>query len=120
MSNVDSASAKVDKFMDEIKDTRARLDTLLQNWNNLARDDDAEVQRTLRELRKTLVRAEGAMDEVRRLLVANRDQIDTTLENIEVSTENIREITDTIKQRPSSVVWSKDPPDRKPGELKQK
>ncbi len=120
MTNVDSASAKVDKFMDEIKDTRVRLDTLLQNWNNLAKDDDAEVQRTLRELRKTLVRAEGAMDEVRRLLVANRDQIDTTLENIEVSTENIREITDTIKQRPSSLVWSKNPPDRKPGELKQK
>ncbi|MGH9787833.1 MAG: MlaD family protein, partial [Candidatus Acidiferrales bacterium] len=95
MTNVDSASAKVDKFMDEIKDTRVRLDALLQNWNNLAKDDDAEVQRTLRELRKTLVRAEGAMDEVRRLLVANRDQIDTTLENIEVSTENIREITDT-------------------------
>ncbi len=120
MTNVDSASAKVDKFMDEIKDTRVRLDALLQNWNNLAKDDDAEVQRTLRELRKTLVRAEGAMDEVRRLLVANRDQIDTTLENIEVSTENIREITDTIKQRPSSLVWSKDAPNRKPGDLKQK
>jgi phospholipid/cholesterol/gamma-HCH transport system substrate-binding protein len=119
MSNVDSASAKIDKFMDEIKDTRARLDTLLENWNKLAKDDDAEVQRTLRELRKTLARAEGAMDEVRRLLVANRDQIDTTLENIEVSTENIREITDTIKQRPSSLVWSKDPPDRKPGEMKK-
>ncbi len=120
LANADSASAKIDKFMDEIKDTRARLDTLLANWNNLAKDDDAEVQRTLRELRKTLVRAEGAMDEVRRLLVANRDQIDTTLENIEVSTENIREITDTIKQRPSSLVWSKDAPHRKPGELKKK
>jgi len=120
MANADNASAKIDKFMDEIKDTRAQLDTLLANWNNLAKDDDAEVQRTLRELRKTLARAEGAMEEVRRLLVANRDQIDTTLENLEVSTENIREITDTIKQRPSSVVWSKDPPDRKPGELKQK
>ncbi|HXE74640.1 MAG TPA: MlaD family protein [Candidatus Xenobia bacterium] len=120
LANFDSSSAKIDKFMDDIKETRKNLDTLLANWNNLAKDDDAEVQRTLRELRKTLARAETAMEEVRRLLVANRDQLDNTIENIEVTTENLREITDTVKQRPSSLVFSKNPPDRKPGEPQKK
>lgn len=120
LANADNASAKIDKFMDDIKETRARLDTLLENWNKLAKDDDAEVQRTLRELRKTLVRAEQAMAEVRRLLVANREQLDTTIENIEVTSENIREITDKVKQRPSSLIWGKAPADRRPGDLKQK
>lgn len=120
LANFDSSSAKIDKFMDEIKETRVHLDTLLANWNNLAKDDDAEVQRTLRDLRKTLARAETAMEEVRRLLAANRDQLDTTLENIEATSENLREITDTVRQRPSSLVWSKNPPDRKPGEPQKK
>ena len=120
LANFDSSSAKIDKFMDDIKETRKNLDTLLANWNNLAKDDDAEVQRTLRDLRKTLARAETAMEEVRRLLVANRDQLDNTIENIEVTTENLREITDTVKQRPSSLVFSSDPPNRKPGQPQKK
>jgi phospholipid/cholesterol/gamma-HCH transport system substrate-binding protein len=120
LANFDSSSAKIDKFMDDIKETRKNLDTVLANWNNLAKDDDAEVQRTLRDLRKALARAETTMEEFRRLLVANRDQLDNTIENIEVTTENLREITDTVKQSPSSLVWSKNPPNRKPGEPQKK
>lgn len=116
LANFESTSAKVDAFMDEIKLTRGHLDQLLKNWNRLTEGEDAEVQRTLRELRDTLNRAERAMDEVRRLLVANREHLDVTLENIRVSSENIREFTDTIKQRPYTLVRVKNPPDRKPGD----
>ena len=37
-----------------------------------------------------------------------------------MSSENVREITDTVKQRPSSLIWSKNPPDRRPGETPKK
>lgn len=116
LANFDSSSAKIDKFMDEIKETRANLDKVLTNWNHLTEGEDADVQRTLRELRKSLARAEQTMDEVRRLLVANREHLDVTLENMEVSSENIREITDTIKQQPSSLVWTHTSKDRNPGD----
>ncbi len=52
----------------------------------------------------------------RRLLVANRQHLDVSMENFRVSSENIREFTDTIKQRPYSLVRIKNPPDRKPGD----
>ena len=116
LANFESSSAKIDAFMDEIKITRAKVDTLLENWNGLTSGEDAEVQRTLKKLRATLARAEETMDEVRRLLVANREHLDVTLENFRVSSENIREFTDTIKQRPYSLVRVKNPPRRRPGD----
>jgi len=116
LANFDSSSAKIDKFMDEIKGTRENLDRLLNNWSGLAGGKDRDVEQTLKSLRDTLVRAEQAMDEVRRLLVANREHFDVTMENIDVSSENIRELTDTLKQRPSSLIFSKNPPDRRPGQ----
>ncbi|MFQ5777182.1 MAG: MlaD family protein [Terriglobia bacterium] len=116
LANFESSSAKIDAFMDEIKITRAKVDTLLENWSGLAGGEDAEVQLTLRRLRDTLARAEQTMDEVRRLLVANREHLDVTLENFRVSSENIREFTDTIKQRPYSLVRVKNPPRRRPGD----
>jgi phospholipid/cholesterol/gamma-HCH transport system substrate-binding protein len=116
LANIDSASAKIDKFMSEIKTTRENLDRLLTNWANLAGGDDAEVQLTLTKLRDTLGRAEQTLDEARRLLVANREHLDVTLENMRVSSDNIREFTDTIKQRPYTLIRAKNPPDRKPGD----
>lgn len=120
LANVDSASGKIDRFMDDIKQTRAKLDELLANWSGLAGGDEAEVQLTLKKLRDTLARAEQTMEEVRRLMVANRENLDVTLENIRVSSENVREISDTVKQRPSTLVFSKNPPDRKPGDPEKK
>lgn len=120
LANFESSSAKIDKFMDEIKVTRQNLDELLKNWSGLAGGDQAEVQLTLQKLRDTLARAEDTMVEVQEVLKSNRENLDVTLENIRLSTENIREITDTVKQRPSSLVWSKNPPDRRPGEPAKK
>lgn len=116
LKNFDSSSAKIDKFMDDIQQTRAELDTLLKNWSGLAGQEDAEVEQTLRKLRDTLARAEHTMDEARRLLVANREHLDVTLENIRVSSENVRELTDTVKQRPYTLIRVKNPPERRPGE----
>lgn len=120
LANFESSSQKIDQFMDDIKETRGRLDELLKNWSQLAGGEDAEVELTLRKLRDTLTRAEQTMDEVRRLMVANREHLDVTLENIRVSSENIREFTDTIKQRPYTLVRVKNPPDRRPGEPAKK
>jgi ElaB/YqjD/DUF883 family membrane-anchored ribosome-binding protein len=116
LKNIDSSSAKIDKFMDDIQETRAELDKLLKNWSGLAGKEDAEVEQTLRKLRDTLARAEQTMDEARRLLVANREHLDVTMENIRVSSENIRELTDTVKQRPYTLIRVKNPPERVPGE----
>jgi phospholipid/cholesterol/gamma-HCH transport system substrate-binding protein len=120
LANFDNTSAKIDTFMDEIKGTREQLDVLLANWSQLAGDEDAEVERTLRKLRDTLAEAEGTMAEARRLLMANREHLDVTLENFEVSSENIREFTDTLKQRPYSLIRVKNPPERSPGETAEK
>lgn len=117
LANVDSASAKIDQFMSDLQSTRDKLDQLLANWSAVAGGGDVEAEQTLGNLRATLMRAERTLDEVRRLLVANRQNLDVTLENFRVSSENIREFTDTIKQRPYSLVRIKNPPDRKPGEL---
>lgn len=120
LENFERSSAKIDTFIDEIRETRANLDKLIENYSKLADGDDAEVQLTLKKLRDTLARAEQTMDEVRRFMVANREHLDVTMENMRVSSENIREFTDTIKQRPYTLVRVKNPPDRAPGDPEEK
>ncbi|HKZ53084.1 MAG TPA: MlaD family protein [Candidatus Acidoferrales bacterium] len=119
LTNFENTSAKIDAFMDDIKGTREQLDQLLANWGRLAGKEDAEVEKTLRKLRDTLARAEGAMEEVQRLLMANREHLDITMQNLQVSSENIRELSDTLKQRPYSLIRVKNPPERTPGELEK-
>ena len=51
-----------------------------------------------------------------KLLDSNSDNIDQLLINLRDVSENLREFTDTIKTRPSSLIHSTVPRDRKPGD----
>jgi hypothetical protein len=44
---------------------------------------------------------------------ANNTKIDDTVENLRVATENLDELTDSVKQRPWSLVRIKQPKERK-------
>jgi len=43
---------------------------------------------------------------------ANDDKIDDTMENLRVATENLDQLTDSVKQRPWSLIRIKQPKER--------
>jgi hypothetical protein len=47
------------------------------------------------------------------LVRANDSKIDDTIEHLRTATENLDELTDSVKQRPWSLIRIKEPEDRK-------
>ncbi len=52
------------------------------------------------------------------LLTQNSDNIDETMENVRLLTGNLRELTDTLKTSPTSIIRGTGVKDRKPGGIK--
>jgi len=85
-------------------------DGAIQNANSTVDDlrnkDLAELQRTLQEARSLL----ASMQVVVR---ANDYKVDDTAENLRLATENLDQLTESLKQRPWSLVRIKQDKDRK-------
>jgi len=54
------------------------------------------------------------MGDVQETLDANRANLDETLENVRASSQNLKQFTDTIKQRPFSLIRIQAQKDRVP------
>lgn len=113
--NVDETTAKMKQLIDDIQGTRKRADELLGNLNNLVQQDNGDLRVAIVHVRETMARAEKIATELQNTLNTNREGLDEIIENFRSSSENFREFTDTIKQRPYSLIRVKNPPDRKPG-----
>ncbi len=115
LANVDASSAKFPALVDDLKKTIADAKESINKIEGLIDENRPDVRLAVENLRKTLSSADAAASQVDRSLNYNAENIDEILENIRVTTENLKQFTDSIKQRPSSLIRSSSPPDRKPG-----
>jgi len=64
-------------------------------------------------VQNTLTDARGLLANMRAMVRANDDRIDDTMENLRAATDNLDQLTDTLKQRPWTLIRVKQPEDRK-------
>jgi molybdopterin-guanine dinucleotide biosynthesis protein A len=60
-----------------------------------------------------LLAARQLLADMQVLVRANNYKIDDTIENLRTATENLDDLTESVKQRPWSLVRIKQPEDRK-------
>jgi len=87
-------------------------DGTIQNFDGLLTDIHDPLHSDLVELQQTLVQAKSVLASMQVLIRANDYKIDDTVENLRVTTENLNELTDSLKQRPWSLVRIKQPKER--------
>jgi ABC-type transporter Mla subunit MlaD len=112
-SMITTEGPKIDRISDQLIALSQHADETIQNVNGTVSD--------VREpMRKDLVELQGTLQEARRLLVdiqvtvrANDDKIDDTMQNLRVATDNLDQLTDSLKQRPWSMLRIKQPKERK-------
>jgi phospholipid/cholesterol/gamma-HCH transport system substrate-binding protein len=92
---VDNVNAAVSNANDTITAVRDPL-----------RTDLAEAQKTLDQARSLIADLQGAMR-------AKDQNIADTLENVRVATDNLNDLTESVKERPWSLIRIKQPKDRK-------
>src|SRR5882724_4557741 len=69
------------------------------------------------ELRHVLETANNVTDQLDRTLNANGENIDDILSNFRQASQNLRQFTETLKQRPYTLLRSAMPPAHEPGKV---
>jgi phospholipid/cholesterol/gamma-HCH transport system substrate-binding protein len=105
---------KIDRLTDQLNTLSQHADETIQNVNGTVSEVREPIRNDVVELQKTLLQAKQLLADMQVLVKANDYKIDDTIENLRTATENLDDLTESIKQRPWSLIRIKQPEDRKP------
>jgi phospholipid/cholesterol/gamma-HCH transport system substrate-binding protein len=103
---------KIDRLTDQLNTLAQHADATIQNVNGTVTDAREPVRKDLAELQTTLQQAKVLLNDMQVMVRANDYKIDDTVENLRVATDNLDQLTDSLKQRPWSLIRIKQPKDR--------
>jgi ABC-type transporter Mla subunit MlaD len=116
LNNIDGLIAderpKIDRLTDQLATVSRHADDTIQNVNGTVTDLRAPMRKDLAELQTTLEEAKGLLQSMQVIVRANDSKIGDTVENLRDATDNLNEFTNSLKQRPWSLVRVKQPGDR--------
>jgi ABC-type transporter Mla subunit MlaD len=103
---------KIDRMSDQLIVLSQHADDTIQNVNGTVSDVREPVRTDLIDLQNTLQQAKQLLGDMQVMVRANDNKIDDTVENLRVATENLDQLTDSVKQRPWSLIRIKQPKER--------
>ena len=132
--NQERIQTVLDQVNGLLADERPKIDHLADRLLALSQHADAAVVKTgpvidhadgtiqdlrepmrkdLAELQKTLEEAKSLLANMQIIVRANGYKFDDTMENLRTATDNLDQLTDSLKQRPWSLIRIRQPKDRK-------
>jgi phospholipid/cholesterol/gamma-HCH transport system substrate-binding protein len=119
LQNLDRASSQVSGTLDQAGSAFNQLQSAARTANDTftganqaIADIRNPIQTDLTQLQQTMTEARRLIENLNTAVSANRDNIDETLQNFRVASENLREMTASLRQRPSLLIRGKPVPDR--------
>ena len=107
-----SEGPKIDRLSDQLLAVTQHADSAVQNVDGTITELREPIHADLAELQQTLQEARVLLDNMQAIVRANDYKIDDTVENLRVATDNLGQLTDSLKQRPWSLIRIKPPKDR--------
>jgi len=114
LANLETVSGKMSPTIDNLNGTIGRANKLTDHLDGVIVENRKEIRETLLRLQTSLAEAERLINDIDDTLGANRGNLDETLENIRATSENLKEFTDTVKQKPYSLIRIKAEKDHVP------
>ena len=114
LNNLEAASAKVSPTIDNVNVTIGKANKLTDHLDGVVMENRKEIHDALLRLQTSLGDAQRLINDLDDTMGANRGNLDETLENIRTTSENLKEFSDTLKQRPYSLIRIKGEKDRLP------
>jgi phospholipid/cholesterol/gamma-HCH transport system substrate-binding protein len=115
INNVNEASAKIAPLLDDLKKTNAQLQKTLDTAEGTLDENRPDIRKSMEDLRRLLQTANQVTDQLQSTLSANGENIDEILMNFREASLNLRQLTETLKQRPYTLLRSASPPVHEPG-----
>jgi phospholipid/cholesterol/gamma-HCH transport system substrate-binding protein len=104
LANLETVSGKLGPTVDSTHATIENANKLVNNLNAVVQEDRQAFHDALLRLNTTLDDARLLLGHVDDTLTSNRPDLDELIENFRDSSENLRQFTETIKQRPFSLI----------------
>jgi phospholipid/cholesterol/gamma-HCH transport system substrate-binding protein len=104
---------KIDRLTDELNALSHHADETIQNVNGTVTDLREPIRNDQANLQSTLLQAKQLLADMQVVVRSNDYKIDDTIEHLRTTTENLDELTNSVKQRPWSLIRIKEPEDRK-------
>ena len=104
---------KIDRLTDQLSTLAEHADTTVQNVNGTVTDTREPLRNDLAELQATLQQARSLLSDLQVVVRANDYKIDDTIDNLRIATDNLDQLTDSLKQRPWSLVRIRQQKERK-------
>jgi len=104
---------KIDRLTDQLNELSQHADETVQNVNGTVTDLREPIRNDLANLQSTLLQAKQLLADMQVVVRSNDYKIDDTIEHLRTTTENLDELTNSVKQRPWSLIRIKEPEDRK-------
>jgi phospholipid/cholesterol/gamma-HCH transport system substrate-binding protein len=115
LQNVSAASDKISPLLDQMQKTLTQANGTITKVDGMLDENRADIRASVVKLRESLDHVNALTAELQEILDNNEYNIDQLLNNLRIVSENLKSFTNSIKTRPSSLINSKTPPDRKPG-----
>ncbi len=116
LDNIDGLVAderpKIDRITDQLAKVSQHADDTIQNVNGTVTDLRDPMRKDLAELQTALEQAKGLLQSIQTIVRANDYKIDDTVENLREVTDNLNQFTNSLKQRPWSLIRLKQAQDR--------
>jgi len=124
---LDQESPKIAQITDQISELAKHADSVVDSVEPVVKHVDQAVgnvditiagvreplTKDLTELEKTLQAAQTVLADVQNVVGQNETDIGETVRNLRSASENVRALTESVKQRPWSLVRTKQPADRR-------
>jgi phospholipid/cholesterol/gamma-HCH transport system substrate-binding protein len=117
---IDQISDQVVKLTNDANGLMAKMGPAVDNVNATVSNADRTItavrdplQTDLAEAQKTLDQARGLIADLQAAMRAKDQNITDTLENVRMATDNLNDLTESVKERPWSLIRIKQPKDRK-------
>jgi phospholipid/cholesterol/gamma-HCH transport system substrate-binding protein len=117
ITHFDEASAKIAPLLDDLKKTNADARQTIHTLEGTIAENRTDLRQSIAELRRVLETANNVTDQLDRTLNANGENIDDILNNFRQASQNLRQFTETLKQRPYTLLRSSMPPAHEPGKV---
>lgn len=119
-ANMQNATAKIDPLVADLRTTSAKLDRLITQLNGVVDENRKDIQASIAQLSKTLDSTRELIGQLNNTMTSNSENVDAIMVNMRTTSENLSDLSDTLKQRPFSLIRIAPKPDRQvPGEAKQ-
>jgi phospholipid/cholesterol/gamma-HCH transport system substrate-binding protein len=104
---------KIDRLTDQLNALSQHADETIQNVNGTVTDLREPIRNDVANLQSTLLEAKQLLADMQVVVRSNDYKINDTIEHLRTTTENLDELTNSVKERPWSLIRIKEPEDRK-------